>query len=182
MKAEYLLSELGAFVAASRSHLGWNVTDVGPLSGSTVLDSLGPTAQAHGVYVFASPTGEVLYLGKAESITLRREIKNYLDNPAAARKLGRIWDGPSVRYRYCTMTVRDGDDEEFLHMIRRGEFMVYCLTVDKAKLVGLLELYGFIVLLDKSNGHLPTFNKQPMVKLARNAARPIRPAANGLVR
>ena len=107
--------------------------------------------QKSGVYCFASPSGDILYIGKATKNNLHHRVWGHVKTPQF------LEDG---RGTFPKHGFRGGPEaEEYESDVREGRVRLGVITISDQELASLAEVY-LHVLHKKMHSRLPIFNKQ----------------------
>ena len=101
-----------------------------------------------GVYIFAKPDGEVIYIGKAAS--LHQRVWGHVQTPETLEDGRKIF--PKQGF-HCE------NSREEIELIKSGEALLGVITVSDSDLVSLIEVYLHTKHIKKC-GKLPALNKQ----------------------
>jgi len=104
-----------------------------------------------GVYFFGSPTGEILYIGKATKSNLHHRVWGHVKTPE-------VLDGGRRVFPKHGFTAGADNADPVSHVLK-GEVRLGVVTISDPELVSLVEVYLQTV-HKKRYGSLPAFNKQ----------------------
>ena len=101
-----------------------------------------------GVYFFAKPDGEVIYIGKAQS--LHQRVWGHVKTPET------LEDGRKI---FPKQGFQCENSREEIELIKSGKALLGVITISDSDLVSLIEVYLHTKYIKKC-GKLPALNKQ----------------------
>jgi hypothetical protein len=144
---EIFSSVLFEFPFIGRPHIGSRSSNSSfgvPISG----DGVGSKS---GIYLFATPAEEIIYIGKAAKNNLHGRVWGHLKTPAEDSNGN--WLFPNCEFNSF------GLENEAVKFVREGEALLGIITISESQVVSLAEVY-LHTLHHKNFGRLPAFNKQ----------------------
>ena len=128
-----------------------------PIGDWSNLDNLGiliandGIGSKSGLYFFATPNEEIIYIGKATKNNLHQRVWDHIKTPDGVANNWRTF--PKHNFGSCVHATED------VALIRNGEARLGVVTISDADLVSLIEVYLHTVHV-KNLGRLPSLNKQ----------------------
>jgi len=104
-----------------------------------------------GVYCFASPSGDILYIGKATKNNLHHRVWDHVQTPRFLEDYRGIFPNHGFR--------GGAGAEEHEQDVQKGRIRLGVVTISDQDLTSLAEVY-LHVLHKKRHNRLPVFNKQ----------------------